>query len=69
MKAIFFRALAVSAVLQFIITRQRAGQTLIEGEAEAMWLRYPFNVVLNALMWTLMLSALGAGLRRLRMAL
>jgi hypothetical protein len=47
------------AVLQFIITRQRAGNVIEEGAAEMLWLRYPLTVMLNAIVWTLMLSTLG----------
>jgi hypothetical protein len=59
MKTTFIRALAVTAALQFLATRVRAGNAMEEGEAEAMWLRYPFVVVANALAWTLMLSTIG----------
>jgi hypothetical protein len=55
----FTRALIINAVLQFIVTRQRAGNVLEEGAAEALWMRYPFTVLINALLWTLMLSTLG----------
>jgi hypothetical protein len=68
MRKTFMRSLLVTAVLQFIITRQRAGQVVEEGAAEALWLRYPFAVLLNALMWTLMLSTIGRGVRLLRRA-
>jgi hypothetical protein len=63
MRTRFFRVLAVIAVVQFIITRQAAGNTVEEGRAERMWMLYPFNVLLNATLWTLVLSA-GAGLLR-----
>jgi hypothetical protein len=59
MRKTFTRALIVNAVVQFVITRQRAGNVLEEGAAEALWMRYPFMVLLNALLWTLLLSALG----------
>ncbi len=62
----FVRALMVTAVLQFVVTRQRAGQVVEEGAAEALWLRFPFVVLLNALMWTLMLSAIGRTVRLVR---
>ena len=62
----FVRALMITAVLQFVVTRQRAGQVVEEGAAEALWLRFPFVVLLNALMWTLMLSAIGRTLRIVR---
>ena len=59
MKRTFTRALIINAVLQFVVTRQRAGSVLEEGAAEALWLRYPFVVVLNALLWTIAVSAFG----------
>ena len=59
MRKTFTRALVVNAVLQFIVTRQRAGHVIEEGAAEALWMRYPFTLLLNALLWTLMLSTLG----------
>lgn len=59
MKKTFVRVLAVNAVLQFVVTRQRAGRMIEEGAAEMLWLRYPLSVLLNALVWTLMLSAFG----------
>jgi hypothetical protein len=58
-KKTFTRALIANAVLQFVVTRQRAGHAIEEGAAEALWVRYPFVVVLNALVWTIMLSMLG----------
>ena len=66
MKKTFFRSLAVSAAIQFLVTRMRAGQAIEEGEAEAMWVRYPFVVLLNAMAWTLMLSTVAQMLRPLR---
>lgn len=59
MSKTFTRALILNAVLQFVVTRQRAVNALEEGAAEAMWLRYPFVVLANALLWTIMLSTLG----------
>ncbi len=59
MRKTFTRALIVNAVVQFIVTRQRAGNVIEEGAAEALWLRYPFTVMLNALLWTVMLSTAG----------
>jgi hypothetical protein len=59
MRKTFTRALIINAVLQFVVTRQRAGNVLEEGAAEALWMRYPFTVLLNALLWTLMLSTIG----------
>jgi hypothetical protein len=66
MRKTFLRSLAISAVLQFAVTRARAGRVEEEGAAEALWLRYPFVVLLNALSWTLMLSALGRVTRVVR---
>jgi hypothetical protein len=56
----------ISAVLQFIVTRQRAGHVIEEGAAEQLWMRYPLVVLLNALTWTLMVSTVGRLLRPLR---
>lgn len=66
MKKAFFRSLAVNVVLQFIITRNRAGKTYEEGAAEALWIRFPFVVVANALIWALMFSTLGRVIGSLR---
>jgi len=68
MRKIFVRTLAVTAVIQFIITRTLAGQAIEEGRAERMWMMYPFNVLLNALTWTLVLAATGRVLRVFRRA-
>jgi hypothetical protein len=65
----FIGALVVSAVLQFIVTRQRAGLAIEEGAAESMWLRYPFHVVANALLWTTIFAALNKGTQAVRRAL
>ena len=59
MRKTFIRVLIVNAVVQFVITRQRAGNVLEEGAAEALWVRYPLMVLLNSLLWTLMLSGIG----------
>ena len=59
MRKTFVRILVVNAVLQFFVTRRRAGQTFEEGAAEMLWMRYPLSVLANALAWTLMLTALG----------
>ncbi len=53
MRKAFLRALVVSAVVQFFITRHLAGEVIEEGRAERMWMMYPANVVLNALVWAL----------------
>lgn len=66
MLTIFVRTLVVTAVLQFFITRRRAGNVIIEGEAEALWMRYPFNVLFSAVMWTLTIAAAGAAVRQVR---
>jgi hypothetical protein len=62
----FVRLLIVNAVLQFITTRMRAGRSEDEGAAEAMWLRYPLTVVINAFIWTLMVSTIARLVRPLR---
>lgn len=59
MRKTFVRALVVNAVLQFAITRHRAGQAIEEGAAEVMWVRYPAVVLMNALTWTLLLALAG----------
>ena len=56
MRRTFLLSLGVSAVLQFIITRQRAGHMIEEGAAEQLWMRYPLVVLLNALTWTMLIS-------------
>ena len=66
MKRTFVRSLAISAALQFVVTRARAGRVQEEGAAEAMWMLYPVNVVMNALMWTLLISTFGGLVRLLR---
>lgn len=66
MRQTFIRAMVINALVQFAITRHRAGHAIEEGAAESMWLRYPFAVMLNALMWTLMLAMLRGGFRMLR---
>jgi hypothetical protein len=64
----FLRVIAVIAVVQFIVTRQAAGRVIEEGRAERMWMLYPFNVLLNAAMWTLFIAAVGRGFRLMRRA-
>jgi hypothetical protein len=59
MKQMFVRALIINAVFQFVVTRHRAGRAIEEGAAEMMWVRYPASVLLNALLWSLMLTTLG----------
>ncbi len=56
MRKIFVRTLAVTAVLQFAITRTMAGNAIEEGRAERMWMMYPATVLMNAVAWTLMFS-------------
>jgi hypothetical protein len=68
MRRTFMRSLIVTAVVQFVITRRLAGQALEEGRAERMWMMYPMNVVMNALAWTLLATALGGAWRTLRRA-
>ena len=63
MRKTLIRSLIVAAALQFLITRHFAGQVIEEGRAERMWLMYPLNVLVNALAWTLLLSAAGRVLR------
>jgi len=57
MRRLYFRTLAVTAVVQFLVTRMLAGRAIEEGEAERMWMMYPLNVALNAAAWTLLLAA------------
>jgi hypothetical protein len=66
MRKTFIRTFAVTAILQFIVTRTLAGQALEEGRAERMWMMYPINVLLNALAWTLLISAGGRAVRVVR---
>ena len=66
MRRLFIRTLAVTAIIQFVVTRTLAGQAVEEGRAERMWLMFPLNVLLNAAAWTLMLAAAGRVLRIFR---
>ena len=66
MRKTFLRTLLVIGVVQFAITRHMAGQTVEEGRGERMWMLYPFNVVLNALAWTLLLAASARAVRFVR---
>jgi hypothetical protein len=68
MGSLFLKVLAVVAVLQFVITRQAAGNVIEEGRAERMWLLYPLNVAINAAMWTLVLAGIGTLVRKVRRA-
>jgi hypothetical protein len=68
MRRRFLRTLAIVAVLQFFVTRQAAGNAIEEGRAERMWLLFPLNCVINAAMWTLVLTAIGGTMRLLRRA-
>ena len=63
MRRLYFRTLAVTAVIQFFVTRTLAGRTIEEGQAERMWMMYPLNVALNAAAWTLLLAAVGRTMR------
>jgi TRAP-type mannitol/chloroaromatic compound transport system permease small subunit len=62
----FLKVLAVTVVLQFIVTRKAAGNVIEEGRAERMWMLFPVNVLLNAAMWTLLITAVGRGIRAVR---
>jgi len=64
----FVRTLVVTAVMQFIVTRARAGQAIEEGSAERMWLMYPLNVLVNAVAWTLVIAAVERVARAFRHA-
>jgi hypothetical protein len=66
MRRIFIRAIVINAVVQFAVTRYRAGHAIEEGAAEMMWVRYPVTVLMNALAWTLMLSMFRGTLGLLR---
>ncbi|HEY7801488.1 MAG TPA: hypothetical protein VIE40_02325 [Dehalococcoidia bacterium] len=66
MRKTFLRALVITAAIQFAITRHFAGTVVEEGRAERMWAMYPLNVVMNALAWTLMLTAAGRAVRAVR---
>ena len=66
MRKTFIRSLLITAVVQFVITRYRAGQTYEEGEAERMWMLYPVSVFMNALMWTLIIRGSARVIRLLR---
>jgi hypothetical protein len=66
MRKTFVRTLAVTAILQFVITRRLAGQVLEEGRAERLWVLYPMNVLMNALAWTLFISLANGGMRIVR---
>lgn len=62
----FFRVLAVTVLLQFFVTRKAAGNVIEEGRAERMWMLFPVNVLLNAAMWTLLITVVGRGVRAVR---
>lgn len=66
MRKTFLRTLAITALLQFVVTRSRAGNAIEEGSAERMWMLYPLNVVLNAITWTLLIAAAARVARALR---
>ena len=61
--------LLVIAIVQFFITRHAAGNVIEEGRAERLWMLYPFNVVMNAAIWTVLLTAVASGIRLVRRAL
>jgi hypothetical protein len=66
MRRLYFRTLAVIAIVQFLVTRALAGRTIEEGQAERLWMMYPLNVVINAAAWTLLLAVMGRALRIMR---
>jgi uncharacterized membrane protein len=66
MRKTFLRTLAAVAVVQFVITRTMAGQTIEEGRAERMWMMYPLNVLANTVAWVLLFAAVSRGLRLFR---
>lgn len=68
MRSTFLRTLAAIAIMQFFVTRNMAGRAMEEGRAERMWMLYPVNVLMNALAWTLLISAGGRALRIFRRA-
>jgi hypothetical protein len=67
-RSTFLRTLAAIAIMQFFVTRSMAGRAIEEGRAERMWMLYPVNVLMNALAWTLLISASGRVLRIVRRA-
>jgi hypothetical protein len=69
MGRLFLKVLAVVAVVQFVVTRQAAGNVIEEGRAERMWLLYPLNVAINAALWTLLIAGATGLARRVRRAL
>jgi hypothetical protein len=66
MRSLYLRTLAVTAIVQFVITRTLAGRALDEGQAERLWLMYPLNVAINAAIWTLLLAGAGKAARLVR---
>ena len=62
----YLRVLAVTVVLQFLVTRKAAGNVIEEGRAERMWMLFPVNVLLNAAAWTLVVTAIGKAVRAVR---
>jgi hypothetical protein len=68
MRTRFLRTLAVTAVFQFFVTRALAGQVIEEGRAERMWKLFPVNVLINAAVWTLIITAAGRATRVLHRA-
>jgi hypothetical protein len=59
----------VVAVVQFFVTRQAAGNAIEEGRAERIWLLYPLNVLVNAAVWTLLLTGAAGATKLVRRAL
>jgi hypothetical protein len=66
MRKTFLRTLLIIGAVQFVITRHLAGQAIEEGRAERMWMMYPLNVTMNALAWTLVITATARVFRGLR---
>lgn len=62
----FLRVLAVTVVLQFLVTRKAAGNVIEEGKAERLWMLFPVNVLLNAAAWTLVVTVIGKAVRAVR---
>lgn len=69
MRQRFLRTLAIIAFVQFFVTRHAAGNAVEEGRAERMWVLYPFNVLINAAIWTLALTLFSGISRTVRRAL
>jgi tellurite resistance protein TehA-like permease len=66
MRSLYIRTLAVTAIVQFFVTRTLAGRALEEGQAERLWLMYPLNTAINAAIWTLLVAGAGRVARFVR---